>query len=715
MMKKFYIAIILLCMLTGLTGCGEQQEALSEEIQLLEPANAIVATEAVTYRNLYDAEIFHANVFPYIEEYAFENSGEVEKFTALPGETVKAGEVLVYSNTESVDEAIEKLEEKIAQMDEDYLEYKQDVEEELAGIRDEAEDLQDIVESYEEDEPEEYVLNTTTGVMEKNEEYTAWEKEYDDWDGEYRTKNHDITIKETALRQKTELYNLDRSYNMEKLTDLKEQRDKCILKAGMDGEIVAIGQTEYGTFNAKADKSVVAVGSMSRKIVKCNYMKKAVVTKAQEIYAIINGKKYELEYQPYETEEYLRLTESGESVYTIFEVLGDTDEVQAGDYAVIVMMNDRRENVLTIPDNAIYQDSYTHYVYVIENGQSQRRDIKKGMSDGIYTEITSGLKAGEQVMVQELLEHGTQETVVGTGSYHDTFFKTGMIYYPSITDVKNPVQYGTAYYVERNVKLYQHVEKGDVIATIRVVSDEVELRRNELKLQRLQERLQDLVDEDEPEENEDSIREKQEAIDELSEKLREMRKDAQTIHITAPVAGIIVQVEAHSEDEVLKEECMIAQIADENTCYLMIENTNNMMQYGDDVTITYKNQQKQECTAPGKIVNASATALSKALQTEKLFVLLPTEYVAEMTAAEKNNADVWTSRAKYTVTANVKEMNNVPVVPRKAVTQISGRTYVHVIDENGEIKAQSFIAGGQDASNFWVVEGLTEGMKICLE
>lgn len=710
MMKKSYIAIILLCILTGLTGCGEQQAVTSAEIELLEPANAIAATEAVVSRNLYDAEIFHANVFPYIEEYAFEKSGEIEKFTALPGESVKAGEVLVYSNTEDIDEDIEKLEEKIAQLDEDYLEYQQDIEEELADIRDEAEDLEDIVESYEEDEPEEYILDAN-GVKVKNEEYA----EYVKWEGKYRTQSHNITIKETALRQKTELYELERAYNMEKLTGLKAERDKCILKTAIDGEIVAIGQTEYGTFKAKADKAVVAVGNMSRKIIKCTYMKKSVITKADEIYAVINGKRYELEYQPYEDEEYLRLTESGETVYTVFELLGDTEEVKTGDYAVIVMMHDKRENVLTIPANAIYQDSYSHYVYVIENGQSQRRDVKKGMSDGVYTEITSGLKEGEQVMVQELLEHGTQEAVVGTGSHHDTFFKTGMIYYPSITDVKNPVQYGTAYYVERNVKLYQHVEKGDVIATIRVESDEVELQRCELKLQRLQERLQDLVDEDEPEKNADSIQEKQEAIDELSEQIREMRRDAQTIHITAPVTGIIVQVETHFEDEVLKEECKIAQIADENTCYLMIENTNNMMQYGDDVTITYKNQQKQECTVPGKIANVSATAVSKALQTEKLFVLLPTEYVAEMTAAEKNNTDVWTSRAKYTVTANVKVMNNVPVVPKKAVTQIAGRTYVHVIDENGEIKAQSFIAGGVSGSSYWVLEGLTEGMKICLE
>ena len=51
----------------------------------------------------------------------------------------------------------------------------------------------------------------------------------------------------------------------------------------------------------------------------------------------------------------------------------------------------------------------------------------------------------------------------------------------------------------------------------------------------------------------------------------------------------------------------------------------------------------------------------------------------------------------------------------KAVTEKNGNTYVSVVKENGEIVAQRFVAGGYNANNYWVVEGLTEGMEICLE
>ena len=69
----------------------------------------------------------------------------------------------------------------------------------------------------------------------------------------------------------------------------------------------------------------------------------------------------------------------------------------------------------------------------------------------------------------------------------------------------------------------------------------------------------------------------------------------------------------------------------------------------------------------------------------------------------------------YQLNGVVRNMDNVLVVPKKAVTEKNGNTYVSVVKENGEIVAQRFVAGGYNANNYWVVEGLTEGMEICLE
>ena len=60
-------------------------------------------------------------------------------------------------------------------------------------------------------------------------------------------------------------------------------------------------------------------------------------------------------------------------------------------------------------------------------------------------------------------------------------------------------------------------------------------------------------------------------------------------------------------------------------------------------------------------------------------------------------------------------MKNVLVGPKREVKESNGCTYVNVIGEQGEVIPTSFIAGGYDNANYWVIEGLTEGMKVCLE
>ena len=701
--------------MTVLTGCGENQAVHSEQIELLEPSAAIVATEPVEYRNLYDADVYISNVYPYTEEYAFVSSAKEVRFLAFPGQEVKKGELLAAADTESLEEEIEKLEEKLATMEEDYLEYKQEMSEELAELIDEADNLGEMVEGLEEEEPEEFLYDED-GEKKENPAYQKWLEEYTLYDGKYRKEDLQVMVKEAALRQKTELYELDYNYDLANLNDLKEERDKYRIVSEMDGEVVAVGQTEYGAFDAAADTPVIAVGDGTRKILKCNYIQKSVINGADDIYAFIGGKRYELEYQPIDSKEYMRLTESGETVYTSFEIITDdtSNEPDIGDYAVIVIVNESRENVMTVLKDAIDRDTLGVYVYVLEGDKSVRRDVTVGMTDGVYTEILSGLKAGEQVLVQQPLQHGENEGMVALGAYSTTFMGAPTMYYPSITEVKNPVTYGTVCYVDNHVSLYEHVEEGQVLATITVQADEIEIKRKELKLQRLNERLQDIVDEGKTEENAKVISEKQEEIDELQQVINDMKQDARTTEIVAPKSGIIVNLESYTENQVLKPECEIVRIADENTCYLMIENQNQVLQCGNEVSIGYLDDNYKDYYLDGRIVNVSRMGVSKALQTEKAFIQVPPEHTGILVSIS-NKEDKKIKVSRMQIFANVKEMENVLVVPKEAVTELAGQTYVHIIDENGEIKAQSFIAGGHDGSHYWVVDGLTEGMKICLE
>jgi multidrug efflux pump subunit AcrA (membrane-fusion protein) len=61
-----------------------------------------------------------------------------------------------------------------------------------------------------------------------------------------------------------------------------------------------------------------------------------------------------------------------------------------------------KENVLAVPNKAVKREESGRAVYVVgTDGSLERRPVKTGWKDSDYTEILSGLKEGEQVLVGE--------------------------------------------------------------------------------------------------------------------------------------------------------------------------------------------------------------------------------------------------------------------------------------------------------------------------
>jgi len=60
---------------------------------------------------------------------------------------------------------------------------------------------------------------------------------------------------------------------------------------------------------------------------------------------------------------------------------------------------ERKDNVVRVPNRAVRRDAAGRYVQIVRNGQLVRVDIQVGVSDTEYTEITSGLDEGEEVVV----------------------------------------------------------------------------------------------------------------------------------------------------------------------------------------------------------------------------------------------------------------------------------------------------------------------------
>jgi HlyD family secretion protein len=94
---------------------------------------------------------------------------------------------------------------------------------------------------------------------------------------------------------------------------------------------------------------------------------------------------------------------------TTFEVRVCIDnpggELKANMTANAEIMLDEHKGVLTVPENAVNYDAQKNaFVQIPDKNQkdgTRKLAVKVGLSNGSVTEIVSGLKEGEQVVLQQ--------------------------------------------------------------------------------------------------------------------------------------------------------------------------------------------------------------------------------------------------------------------------------------------------------------------------
>lgn len=712
MMKKRTISILLaISMMAALTGCGGDVQTGGDDknaVSLVEPVNAESGTEVAACRNMYSATVYSSYALPYVEEYAFTENVTFDRYGAFPGEQVKKGDVLLYSDTTGLDDQIEKAEENLKAKAERHAE---DVESKNESIENAYASLTTAQIYYD------MCKNTIASLEARGEKdtdlYASAVAQANGYKKQVSHYEHQWNMAKIALEQSVELYDMEYAYEAAQLKKLKSQSKESKLQSQMDGYVVSLVALSQGD-RINKDVPVVAIGDTTQKIVKCEYINKATAEKAKDMYAFVNGKRYEVEYQPMETEEYNRLSAQGETIYTTFVVKDEANEIQIGDFVVVNVVNDSREGALSISKSAIKKDESGNYVFVYKDGEAIYTKIETGFSDGTYTEILDGLNDGDVILSEDAHQADIGRKTVGKGTFSTTAKVSGSLGYPSNTLIRNEVSYGTTYFVEYNVENYDIVSKGDVLATIRVEKDPITLNRYEKQLQRANERLNDMLNDD-VEDDEEVLADRREAIADIEETIAEIKADFATTTIKADRDGVIVGMTSYEAEDIVQKDQIMFYIADEDTCYIEGTNDNLLMNFGNEVTISYNNMDNQTVTVPGTVANISELGLSSALHTEYVMFSVPSEYISDMAGSLWGNMTGWWNRNRFTVTATVREMKNVVLVPRSAVWSTNGNTYVDVVDKNGKVVTTSFVAGGFDTANYWVIEGLEEGTEICLE
>lgn len=91
------------------------------------------------------------------------------------------------------------------------------------------------------------------------------------------------------------------------------------------------------------------------------------------------------------------------------EVVGDSSELQPGMFIRISLPVRNSGRVVTVPFSALVQEAGKAYVYVVVDGNAERREVQVGLIAEEYAELSGGLEAGAEVVitgVQSVRENG---------------------------------------------------------------------------------------------------------------------------------------------------------------------------------------------------------------------------------------------------------------------------------------------------------------------
>ncbi|MBR6325824.1 MAG: hypothetical protein IKR61_03390 [Lachnospiraceae bacterium] len=698
--KLLQISISALLALSLLAGCGSAP-AEEEEVELIEPVGVTADYAVVTRRDLQTVKILNGKVVPKVSEVTFSGGQNFKKYGNMPGMNVRAGDVIVYGSTESIDNQIKDLQEQIDAASEDMTDYLSETNKQLAEYIQHEKNCADVMDSFD-------------GMTEEEREnYENYDSEYEKYRRIYQQATAQREKCEQELKKKTELYALDSEYNQKKLRRLQKKREEVLALAPVDGNLVAINYFDENSWVAK-ETPVGAVGDLNALELKTDQVFESEVKRAEDVFAIVNGKRYEVEFKKSESAAASEGETASADGYATFLVDDPAHEVKAGDFGIVVLIARQEKDVLSVPKDAINTDSDGTFVYRYEGDTTVFTPVKTGLSAGMFTEIVSGLEEGDRVVSEYRVTAGDRTTTLKKGRIYTTFKQNGYLFYSQTEWVKNPVEYGTAYLDEIKVQQYERVEKGQTVAIIRVKPNALEIARSERTLLRAQEDLAELVRTNVNDSNAKQIGRQNRTIADLQKKISEMKTDAATTEVKAPYSGIITGMIQFEEGDILQKDGRVVQISSEDNCYVVCEDENGQLTVGNEVLISYSDNNVGTIGVRGDVVTVAPCALSKSLATGYTLMKVSPEDMTTLSGINQG-AGGWWMRAYFTITSEVRSMDNVLLVPKTAVKLEGGVTYVKVKDADGRAEYVSFIAGGSDNNNYWVVSGLSEGMTICLE
>lgn len=199
--------------------------------------------------------------------------------------------------------------------------------------------------------------------------------------------------------QVTEIY-FEEGDTVKKGDELLKLKRGEVIEASIDGEITKIF--------VEKDSRIMA-GSKIIDLVNYDDLRIGIKVDEYDLKSITEGQEVEVEIHSIDKKIKGRIEDisreamntNGVAFFTAAIDIDKDQEIRVGMNAEAKILNEMVENAVAVAMEALqFNDDNTVYVFVPDkDGLPVRRDLKVGISDGMYVQVMEGLKSGEKILV----------------------------------------------------------------------------------------------------------------------------------------------------------------------------------------------------------------------------------------------------------------------------------------------------------------------------
>ena len=380
----FIIYILAIAMLTS--SCGPKAQAYEE---LIEPESETTTYRRVERRDIGKEEISSAFVKGTDYCHFFEKSVKIKSINVKLGDYVNEGDVLCEADIDSTKNEIEDLRKELALLE---AEHNFDTK------------------AYE----------VKKKILDLKEEYSKYDKNFGGGtQTDIDSAGNDILLNEEDKEYSDLLYEFKKEKINESIASLNKIVKEGVIKSRKSGYVTYIKDLK-DSLVANPNENVVIITDYDDIYLESSIDANNYKYKDYEVrYALVDGEKIDITEFYYSDAEIAYFRAQGLYPTQRYKTSSSAN-IKAGDIVILCFMKKNVRDVICVGKDSLRNDEDGKFVYVRkEDGNTEKRYVEIGESDDHYTEITSGLVEGEEVLYtqEEIVPVVSKETVIKLDDY----------------------------------------------------------------------------------------------------------------------------------------------------------------------------------------------------------------------------------------------------------------------------------------------------------